>query len=149
MTTTTAAGDAETEVVTMSTTASGVPVRVVPNGWRPKEDCLTLAVDELAWLDQFRARLLEEFADLVEDIIVYGFRARGFADTELGMNVLVVISEGCPEDADQIIEMGYDVALSVGGFPNVQALTPAEWEKTKRTGGGYYSAPSSEGISVL
>ena len=92
---TTAAGDAETEVVTMSATASGVPVRVVPNVWRPKEDCLTLAVDELAWLDQFLAQLLEEYVDLVEDIIVYGFRARALADLDLRMDVLVVIAMTC------------------------------------------------------
>ena len=68
-------------------------MRVVPNGWRPKEDCLTLAVDELAWLDQFRARLLEEFSGVVEDIIVYGFRARGMGDMSLEFEVLVVVSE--------------------------------------------------------
>ncbi len=139
----------DAEIVTMSATASGVPVRVVPNGWRPKEDCLTLAVDELAWLDRFRARLLEEFSEVVQDIIVYGIRARGFADTELGMNVLVVISEGCPETGEQIRDIGYEVSMSVGAFPDVHTLTRAEWEKTKRTGGHYYSAPSSEGISVL
>ena len=144
------ASDAETEVVTMSTTASGVPVRVVPNGWRPKEDCLTLAKAELAWLDQFRAQLLEEFAGLVEDIIVYGFRARGFADTDLGMDVLVVIEEGYPEVSEQIGDLGYDVSLAIGGgFPNVRTLTRSEWEKKKRNGGHYYRAPSSEGISVL
>ena len=146
---TTAAGDAETEVVTMSATASGVPVRVVPNGWRPKEDCLTLAVDELAWLDQFRAQLLEEYGDLVEDIIVYGFRARGFADQDLGMDVLVVISEGHSECGEQVGDMAYDISLGTGAFPSTHTLTRAEWEKTKRTGGGYYRAPNSEGISVL
>ena len=136
-------------VFTMSATASGVPVRVVPNGWRPEEDCLTLAEDELAWLDEFRARLLEEFAGLVEDIVVYGVRARGFADTNLGMDVLVVIGEGYPTAGEQITDLGYDVSLMVGDFPNVHTLTRAEWEKAKRNGGHYYRAPSSAGISVL
>ena len=87
---------------TTSTTASGVPVRVVPNGWRPKEDCLTLAVDELAWLDQFREQLLEQYSGLVDDIIVYGYRARGLADLDLSMDVLVVIHEGDQETGKQI-----------------------------------------------
>ncbi len=145
-----AATPSDVESITMSVTASGVPVRVVPNGWRPKEDCLTLAVDELAWLDQFRARLLEEFSEEVEDIIVYGFRARGFADTDLGMDVLAVVGEGHSAAGEQISDLGYDVSLAVGGgFPNVHTLTRAEWEKKKRNGGYYYRAPSSEGISVL
>ena len=120
-----------------------------PTGGVPKEDCLTLAEDELAWLDAFRARLLEEFAGLVEDIIVYGVRARGFADTNLGMDVLVVVREGYPTAGEQIRDLECDVSLMVGGFPNVHTLTRAEWEKTKRNGGHYYRAPSSEGISVL
>ena len=146
---TTAAGDAKTEVVTMSTTASGVPVRVVPNGWRPKEDCLTLAEDELAWLDQFRARLLEEFADLVEDVIVYGYRTRGLADLDLRMDVLMVVTEKDTETEEQIRYLAYDLMLGTDASPIIGVLTKAEWAERKRSGGSFYMEAINGGISVL
>ena len=96
---------------TTTTTASGVPVRVVPNGWRPKEDCLTLAVDELAWLDQFREQLLEQYPGLVEDIIVYGSRARGMGNMGLELNVLVLIREGYRAFKKEIARAWSDLAM--------------------------------------
>ena len=122
--TTHVAGDSE--VVTMSATASGVPVRVVPNGWRPKEDCLTLAVDELAWLDRFRARLLEEFGGVVEDIIVYGFRARGMADLSLEFEAMVVIVEDPGLIREQIRELGYELESETYAGARVDVVTRAE-----------------------
>ena len=148
---TTAAGDAETEVVAMSATASGVPVRVVPNGWRPKEDCLTLAVDELAWLDQFRAQLLEEYGDLVEDIIVYGFRARALADLDLRMDVLVLISdeEEKKSTEEKIGDLSYDIWLGTYAVPSVQVMHKSGWEEKKRTRPSFYLTAIDTGISVL
>ena len=147
---TTAAGDAETEVVAMSTTASGVPVRVVPNGWRPKEDCLTLAEDELAWLDEFRARLLEEFAGLVEDIVVYGFRARGMGDMSLEFKALVVIVEDDGIARKQIRELGYELAAETCANAMVDVVTradrAAEQDRNRKT--AFVEEPRV-GISVL
>ena len=147
--TTHVAGDSE--VVTMSATASGVPVRVVPNGWRPKEDCLTLAVDELAWLDQFRARLLEEYGDLVEDIIVYGFRARGMADLDLRMDVLVVISDGEEKKSagEKIYDLSYDICLGTDAVPAIRVLDKSGWDEKKRTRPSFYLTAIDTGISVL
>ena len=139
----------DAETVTMSATASGVPVRVVPNGWRPKEDCLTLAVDELAWLDQFRARLLEEFSELVEDIIVYGFRARGLADLDLRMDVLVVLGEAERKTVEQIGELGYDLELGMHASPTIYVLTKAQWVKVKLDRASFYLPAIEGGISVL
>ena len=147
---TTAAGEAKTETVTMSATASGVPVRVVPNGWRPKEDCLTLAVDELAWLDRFRARLLEEFAELVEDIIVYGFRARGMGDLSLDFEALVVIAEDDGIARKQIRELGYELAAETYAGAIVDVVTSADRAaEQERNRKAVFVEEPRLGISVL
>ncbi len=134
---------------TETTTAAGVPVRLVPNGWRPVEDCLTLAEDELAWLDRFREQLLEQYPGLVDDIIVYGFRARGLADLDLRMDVLVVISEGVQEIGKEIGHLGYDISLETGAFPMTHTLTGEQWDEIKRTRPSFYLAALDESISVL
>lgn len=140
----------DAEIITMSATASGVPVRVVPNGWRPKEDCLTLAVDELAWLDQFRARLLEEFAGLVADIIVYGFRARGMGDMSLEFKVLVVVSEGDRTTWKQIRELGYGLAAETYAGAMIDVVTKAERAaEQERNRKAFFVEEPRVGISVL
>ena len=139
------------QAVTMAKTASGVPVRVVPNGWRPKEDCLTLAVDELSWLDRFRAQLLEEFPEIIEDIIVYGYRARGLADLDLRMDVLVVIGDGAEKKSAErkICELSYDIWLGTYAVPAIRVLDRSEWDEKRRTRPSFYLTAIDTGISVL
>lgn len=138
----------DADVVTLSTTASGVPVRVVPDKWQTKEDCLALTVSELTWLDRFRAQLLNEFPEHVEDLIVYGLRARGYADDDLDMLVLVVIAEKFPSTKEHVDDMAYDIGLEVNTIPLVHVKTRAEWEKNKKRS-SHWTQPSTEGISVL
>ena len=125
-------------------------MRVVPNGWRPKEDCLTLAVDELAWLDQFRARLLEEFSELVEDIIVYGFRARGMGDMSLEFEVLVVVSEEDGATRKQIRELRHELDAETYAGAMVDVVTRAERAaEQERNRKAVFVEEPRVGISVL
>ena len=94
----------------MSTTDSGVPVRLLPMRRQPKEDCLTLTPDELASLNEFRKRMLLQFPTSVKDIIVHGFRVRGIADEDLFMDVLVLTNDEHPEDCQKITEIALDVS---------------------------------------
>lgn len=48
------ATSSDAQPFTTSVTASGVPVRVVPKGWRPPDNCLILSADELACLSEWR-----------------------------------------------------------------------------------------------
>ncbi len=134
----------------MSQTASGVPVRVVPNGWRPAPDNLTLTVAELTWLDRFRAQLLEEFPEIIEDIIVYGHRARGIADLSLEFKVLVVAENVTSEIKPAIMEIGHRLeSLSYAGA-TVSVVTleerAAELERNRKS---IFVEEPRVGISVL
>ena len=134
----------------MSQTASGVPVHVVPNGWRPAPDNLTLTVDELTWLDRFRAQLLEEFPEIIEDIIVYGHRARGMADLSLEFKIMVVVRGGHEEAKRIIKEVGYDLEAGsyAGACVTVSTVEEQAAEREKNDKATYVEEPRS-GISVL
>ena len=138
------------QAVTMAKTASGVPVRVMPNGWRPEPDNLALTVDELTWLDRFRAQLLEDFPQIIEDIIVYGYRARGMADTTLEFKVLVVVSGGHAEAKRIIKELGYDLEAEsyAGAYVAVSTVEERAAERQKNSRATYVEEPRV-GISVL
>jgi predicted nucleotidyltransferase len=134
---------------TIAKTASGVPVQIVsrePPPWPP----LTLTAEELAWLDEYRRQLLERFPGQIEDIVVYGSRARGIADAELEYNVLVIISKGDRKTQEAIGDLGYDV--DIDGFfvaPAVVVYTGEEWAQRKRNDSPVYRRVGREGISVL
>ena len=139
-----------TNSFTETTTAAGVPVRLVPNGWRPVEDCLTLAEDELAWLDQFREQLLEQYPGLVDDIIVYGARARGMADMSLTFEVLVVIHDGNRKTTQQIRSLGRALEAETYAGAMIDVVTRAERaaEHERNRKASYVEEPRI-GISVL
>ena len=46
---------------------------------------LNLASQEQAWLDSYRQALDDSFPDLVEQIVIYGSKARGEAGPESDM----------------------------------------------------------------
>ena len=139
-----------TSDATTTTTASGVPVRVVPNGWRPKEDCLTLAVDELAWLNQFREQLLEQYPGLVDDIIVYGARARGMGDMSLTFEVLVVIRDGDRQTTEQIRHLGHKLEAETYAGAMIDVVSRAErMAEHERNREAVYVEEPRAGISVL
>lgn len=134
---------------TMAKTASGVPVRVVPNGWRPEPDNLTLTVDELTWLDRFRAQLLEEFAEIIEDIIVYGHRARGMADLSLEFKIMVVARELDSAIKERISDLAYDLDLEIGCSTTTCTLSGQDWAEVKKNRSSFHRAAAEEGITVL
>ena len=133
----------------MTTTDSGVPVRLLPTERRPKEDCLTLTTHELAWLNEFRKRILLQFPTSVADIIVYGFRTRGLADEDLDMDIMVITSDEHAEDGEKIFDLGYDVSLETGAYPAMRTKTQSEWDEGKRKRNFYRRQEIEEGISVL
>ena len=55
---------------------------------------LNLASQEQAWLDSYRQALAESFPTLVEQIIIYGSKARGDAGPESDIDVLVILRRG-------------------------------------------------------
>ena len=139
----------DAESVLMSQTASGVPVRVVPNGWRPAPDNLTLTVAELTWLDRFRAQLLEEFPEIIEDIIVYGHRVRGMADLSLDLKIIVVARELDSAIKERINDLAYDLDLEIGCSPTTSTLSGRDWAEVKKNRSSFHRTAAEEGITVL
>ena len=136
----------------MTTTDSGVPVRLLPTERQPKEDCLTLTPHELAWLNEFRKRLLDQFPTSVRDIIVHGYRVRGLADEDLWMEVFVLTNEEHPRNCDQIDEIAYDVSLIDHHHPRVRTLPQSTWSEITEKRSRFWSSYREvleEGISVL
>jgi predicted nucleotidyltransferase len=55
---------------------------------------MQLTAEEQAWLDAYRKALAEDFPDLVEELLIFGSKARGEAGPDSDLDVLLVIREG-------------------------------------------------------
>lgn len=106
--------------------------------------------EEAAWLEEYCDGLRERFADDMEQVIVYGFRAKGVVHEELSLNTLVVISEGNGVTVDEVSAIGYRLDMSKYSVaPSITALTSSQWASIKRENNPFYWSAMNEGVSII
>ena len=66
---------------------------------------LSLASQEQAWLDSYRQALADNFPDMIEQIIIYGSKARGDAGPESDIDVLVSLEPDAPWSLWEWVDM--------------------------------------------
>ena len=109
---------------------------------------MTLTAQEQAWLDDYRRILHERFPGLVQDIIVFGSKARGEARPESDLDVLLVIREGEWQQKRALALPGYDLAIGTDVVPSIQAYTAAEWRRLEEQQSVFREAVDHDGVSV-
>ena len=102
---------------------------------------LALLENEQAWLDTYRARLNEEFADLVQEVTVYGPRARGDLRPGASFCTLILISKGDWFQKDAVGRLGHMVDME-GYFvaPVIMVYTRDEWLEREQAGSDLFRA---------
>ena len=109
---------------------------------------LTLSREEKEFLDAYKTALDERFPGLVEDIIIYGSKARGDSGPDSDLDILLLIREGDWRTKRRVCEPAYDLAVAVEFLPSVMVYTVAEWAKRRESGSGYQRAVERDGVSV-
>ncbi len=102
---------------------------------------LALLENEKAWLDTYRARLNEEFSDLVQEVTVYGPRARGDLRPSARFCTLILISKGDWFQKDAVGRLGHMVDME--GFfvaPIIMVYTLDEWLERGEAGSDIFRA---------
>ncbi len=102
---------------------------------------LALLKNEQAWLDTYRARLDEEFPGLVQEITVYGPRARGNDHPASEFCTLIIISEGDWFRKDAVGTLGHMVDMEdFFAAPVIMVYTRDEWLERERTGSDFFQS---------
>lgn len=89
---------------------------------------MKLIREEQVWLDAYRQALAEQFPNLVEEIIIFGSKARGTATADSDLDLLVVIREGDWRLKDAVAQPGDHLAIGTDVVPSIIVLTREEWE---------------------
>jgi predicted nucleotidyltransferase len=109
---------------------------------------LKLASQEQAWLDSYRKALVDSFPDLVEQIVIYGSKARGDAGPESDIDVRVILRSGDKPTKAKVREIGHLLAVTSEAVPSIMVYTLEEWSARKSGGSPFYRAVARDGVRV-
>lgn len=110
---------------------------------------LTLDATEQAWLDAYRLELQTRHPGVVENLIIYGSKARGDARADSDLDVLLVVRNDASDLKRPLRRIGYDLAASTCAVPSIMACTQAEWDRLKDLRSPYRESVERDGVSVL
>ncbi|MCZ7624455.1 MAG: hypothetical protein C3F12_07815 [Candidatus Methylomirabilota bacterium] len=109
---------------------------------------MKLSPAEQAWLDAYRRTLAERFPALVEEIIVFGSKARGTATADSDLDLLVVIREGDWRLKDAVAQSGDHLAIGTDVVPSIIVLTREEWETHRKRQAPFWLTVTRDGVAV-
>jgi len=109
---------------------------------------LTLYPEEQSWLDTYRRELASRFGDLVEEIVVFGSKARGDATPDSDLDLLVVIRDGDWSVKDAVAEPGYTSSIGTAVVPSFMILTRQEWNQHARDRAPFWRTVTRDGVPV-
>ena len=110
---------------------------------------LALLENEQAWLDAYRVRLDEKFSDLVEEVTVYGPRARGDLRPGASFCTLIIICKGDWFQKDAVGHLGH--MLDMEGYfaaPVIMVYTRDEWQRCQMLGTDLYRMVKYSGVRL-
>ncbi len=108
---------------------------------------LSLNKDEKNWLEQYRRLLNERYPGLVEDLIIFGSKARGDAHPDSDLDVILLIKEGDWKLKMELCEPGYELSFGTDAVPSIIVYTINEWSNLKQEESIFQECVDLEGIS--
>ena len=110
---------------------------------------LNLTQDEQAWLDGYREALDKKHRGAVQEMLIYGSKARGQAHAESDLDVLLIVKNEAGKLKRELRRIGYLLAARTDVMPSILAYTQEEWESRKRSGSTFRQAVERDAVRVV
>ena len=110
---------------------------------------LELTKEEQAWLDAYREALDKKHPGTVQEILIYGSKARGQARLDSDLDVLLIVKDKAGTQKRELRRIGYLLAATTDVLPSILAYTQEEWESRKRSGSSFRQAVERDAVRVL
>jgi predicted nucleotidyltransferase len=85
----------------------------------------------------------------VEELLIYGSKARGEAGPDSDLDVLLIIKDRAAGRKRALRRLGYRLAAATEVVPSIMAYTIREWEQRKKSGSPFRQAVERDGVRVL
>jgi uncharacterized protein len=110
---------------------------------------LHLKRSERAWLKAYREELRAMHADLLEQMIVYGSKARGDAGPESDVDVLLILKNKAKGRKRELRAVGHLLAAGTDVLSSIMVYTRREWDQLAAFDSPYRRNVEREGVPVL
>jgi len=110
---------------------------------------LKLTREERAWLNDYRKAIEEKHPGVVQEMLIYGSKARGQAHAESDLDVLLVIKNEVGGLKKKLRRIGYLLAATSNVFPSILAYTQEEWESRRKNRSSFRQAVERDAVRVV
>jgi predicted nucleotidyltransferase len=110
---------------------------------------LQLTVEEQAWLDAYRKALDKKHPGVVQEMLIYGSKARGQAHAESDLDVLLIVKNEAGALKRELRRVGYLLSATAEVLPSILAYTQEEWESRKRSGSTFRKAVERDAVRLV
>lgn len=109
---------------------------------------MKLTHEEERWLRDYRQVLAQRFPALVEEIVIFGSKARETATADSDLDVLVVIRKGDWRLKDLVTEPGYELSLGTDVVASIIVYTQGESEQHRCDESPFWQTVDRDGVVV-
>jgi uncharacterized protein len=110
---------------------------------------LQLTAEEQSWLDAYRDALNKQHADVVQEMLIYGSKARGLAHADSDLDLLLIVKNSAGGLKKELRWIGYLLAAETDVLPSILAYTQEEWESRRRSGSTFRKAVERDAVCVV
>jgi len=109
---------------------------------------MKLSPEEERWLKSYQKILAQQFPGLIEQIVIFGSKARETATADSDLDILLVIREGDWKLKDQVTEPGYELSLGTNVVPSIMVYNRAEWDRYQHDEIPFWQTVARDGVVV-
>ncbi len=109
---------------------------------------MKLTPEEHAWLESYQRALAERFPGLIEEMVVFGSKARGDAGPDSDLDVMVILRQGDRNTKREVRHLGHRLAVISDAVPSIMVYTREEWSARERGGSPFHQAVVRDQVRV-
>jgi len=107
-----------------------------------------LAPNEQAAVMEYVAHIRHRFPDRVLSVTLFGSKARGDADTESDIDLLVLVDADNSEFRSELWRIASDISLEYNVVLSARVFAQARWAETRRIRLPLYRAIVADGVPL-
>jgi predicted nucleotidyltransferase len=108
-----------------------------------------LSPAEREWLERYRRELVDHHPAAVEQMLIYGSKARGDAEPDSDLDILLIVRNKAAARKRDLRRIGYLLAATSDVVPSIIAYTSDEWEDLKQGKSPFRRAVERDEVRVL
>jgi len=109
---------------------------------------MKLSLKERKILEEFKRRIEKKYLDEIQDVLVFGSKARGTAGKESDIDIIVITSSEDWEKGDEIREIGYGLDEGIGYKLSIQVISKTHIDYLRRYNFQFIKNIEREAVSL-